>query len=168
MLAGLDSFGQLRTYVIATLRADYLSALFDAPVLLEHFKQNGIELRAMSADELARAIRQPLLSQSKLDGHEKRLDPALVERLVGDVGDDLSLLPLLQVTLRALWDEPPHRLIVERYHSLADTLEQQANQVLEQDARGRDRPPGTIGYLPGPGGGLARRRSTSRRPSDGH
>ena len=52
-------------------------------------------------------------AQAVLEGKDKRIDPALVERLVEDVGDDPSLLPLLQVTLRALWDEPPHRLVVE-------------------------------------------------------
>jgi hypothetical protein len=78
------------------------TSLFDAPALLERFNQDGIELRAMSSDELARAIRQPLQAQAKLEGKDKRIDPALVERLVEDVGDDPSLLPLLQVMLRAL------------------------------------------------------------------
>jgi WD40 repeat protein len=141
LLAGLGTFSQLRTHVIATLRADYLSALFEAPTLLECFKRDGIELRAMSRDELTRAIRQPLQAQSRHDGKDKRLDPALVERLVEDVGEDPSVLPLLQVTLRALWDEPPHRMVLERYRSLTDTLEQQANQVVERDVRGRERTP---------------------------
>src|SRR5439155_14960700 len=138
LLSGLESFKLLRTHVITTLRADYLSALFDASALLERFKQDGIELRAMSPDELARAIRQPLQAQARLEGKDKRLDPALVERLVDDVGDDPSLLPLLQVTLRALWDEPPHRLVLERYRSLTHSLEQQANHVFERDGRGHE------------------------------
>ena len=140
LLSGLEAFQRLRTHVLATLRADYLSALFETPALLARFKQGGIELRAMASDELARAIRQPLQAQAQVDGKDKRLDPGLVERLVQDVGVDPSLLPLLQVTLRALWDEPPHRLVLERYRSLTHTLEQQANQVFERDARGRERP----------------------------
>src|SRR5713101_9056796 len=91
----------------------------------------------MSSDELAQAIRRPLQAQAQLEFKEKRIDPALVERLVEDVNGDPSLLPLLQVTLRALWDEPPHRLVLERYRSLTHTLEQQANQAFERDARGR-------------------------------
>ncbi|MBV9544750.1 MAG: hypothetical protein JOY61_10260, partial [Chloroflexi bacterium] len=141
LLSGLGTFSDLRTHVLATLRSDYLSRLFDTPALLERFKRDGIELRAMSSDELARAIRRPLQAQASMDGKEKRIDPALVERLVEDVGEDPSLLPLLQVTLRGLWDEPPHRLVLERYRSLTDALEQQADQVWQRDAQGRERPP---------------------------
>jgi WD40 repeat protein len=141
LLSGLESFNQVRTHVIATLRADYISALFNAPVLLEGFKHHDVELRAMSSEELARAIRQPLQAQARLEGKDKRIEPALEVRLVEDADGDPSLLPLLQVTLRALWDKPPHQLILQRYRSLADAIEQHANQVIDRDARGRERSP---------------------------
>jgi WD40 repeat protein len=139
LLSGLDAFARLRTHIIATLRADYLPALFNYPALLERFKQDGIELRAMSPDELARAIRRPLLEQARLEGKVKRVDPGLVDRLVEDVGTEPGLLPLLQVTLRALWDEPPHVLALERYRSLTHALQQQANRLLDQDRQGHQR-----------------------------
>ena len=141
LLSSLDSFARLRLHVIATLRADYLAALFDYPRLLERFKRDGMDLRAMSSDELARAIRQPLLAQARLEGKVKRVDPVLLERLVEDVGDDPGLLPLLQVTLRAMWDEPPHRLTLDRYRSLTDALQQQADRLFEEDRQGRQRSP---------------------------
>jgi WD40 repeat protein len=139
LLSGLDTFEHIQTHVIATLRADYLPALFGVPTLFERTKQDGIELRAMSSEELARAIRRPIQEQARLERKDKRLDPALVERLVEDVGSDPALLPLLQVTLRALWDEPPHRMILDRYHSLTSSLEQQANRLVDQDRQGHAR-----------------------------
>jgi WD40 repeat protein len=141
LLSGLAPFKQVRTHVIASLRDDYLPSLFRVKTLFERCKRDGLELRAMSTDELARAIRQPLQTQARVDRRsDKRIDPALVERLVEDVGDDPTLLPLLQVTLRTLWDEPPHRLALERYRSLTHALEQHANQVFERDRRGHERP----------------------------
>ena len=73
---------------------------------------------------------------------DKRLDPALVERLVDDVGSDATLLPLLQVTLRAMWDEPPHRMVLDRYQSLTTSLEQQTDQLIDQDRQGHPRAAG--------------------------
>jgi WD40 repeat protein len=152
LLSGLESFRRLRIHVLATLRADYLPALFHVPALFERAKTDGIELRAMSSEELAEAIRRPLLEQARREGKIKRLDPALVDRLVKDVSGepaeplakdstgDAALLPLVQVTLRALWDDPPHKLVLGRYESLTHALEQQANRLLEQDRQGHARP----------------------------
>ncbi|MDQ3809970.1 MAG: hypothetical protein M3336_06735, partial [Chloroflexota bacterium] len=125
--------------VIATLRSDYLPRIFDLPPLLEAFKKSGIELRAMTKTELARAIRQPLLEQARRDGKDKRWQPALVDRLIEDVGSDSTLLPLLQVTLTALCDQPPHRLVLERYRTLTDALEQQAEHAYAYHPSGKPR-----------------------------
>ncbi len=137
-LKTLDNTSGLQ--VIATLRSDYLPSIFDEPALLRAFKTNGIELRAMDAAELAKAIRQPLLEQAKRDGKDKRIQPALVERLVEDVGTESTLLPLLQVTLTDLWDEPPHRMVLERYRTLTDALERVAERAYAYDKSGKARP----------------------------
>lgn len=134
----IDWLGNKQTgvQVIATLRSDYLPAIFNEAELFGQFKQHGIELRAMTPTELAQAIRQPLLEQARRDGKERRIQAALVERLVEDVGTEATLLPLLQVTLTALWDVPPHTLTLERYRSLTDALEEQAERAYAFDAVG--------------------------------
>jgi WD40 repeat protein len=139
LLSALDSFATLHSHVLVTLRSDYLSAVFNTPALFAVVKQSSIELRAMAADELARAIRQPLLEQARRDHKDKRVDPALVKRLVDDAGDDPTLLPLVQVTLTAMWDEPPHRLKLERYASLTDALQRQADRAYDLDRQGKPR-----------------------------
>ena len=139
LLADLPPFASLRTHLLVTLRSDYLAAIFDLPALFEPFKRHGIELRAMLPDELARAIRQPLLEQARREGKSKALQPALVERLIDDVGGDPTLLPLLQVTLTSLWDEPPHRMTLDRYGGLTDALEHQADRAYQFDRAGRPR-----------------------------
>ncbi|HEY3062117.1 MAG TPA: hypothetical protein VGL99_24360, partial [Chloroflexota bacterium] len=136
-LSGLHAGDGLQ--VLATLRSDYLPAIFNEPPLLDAFKRDGIELRAMTPTELAQAIRQPLLEQARRDSREKRIQSALVERLVDDVGTEPTLLPLLQVTLTALWDQPPHTLTLDRYRSLTDALEQQAERAYAFNSLGKPR-----------------------------
>jgi hypothetical protein len=139
LLSGLQVFEHVQTHVIATLRTDYLPALYEVPPLYRRYKQDGIELWTMSSDELAQAIRRPIQEQARREGKDKRLYPALVARLVEDVGNNPTLLPLVQVTLRTLWDEPPHRMVLDRYRTLTAALEQQANQLIDQDRQGRER-----------------------------
>jgi WD40 repeat protein len=142
LLAGLGTFSQIRTHLIATMRADYLPALFDIPALFVRAKESGIELRPMQEEELSRAIRRPVQEEARREGKDKRIDPALVDRLVEAVQGDAALLPLLQVTLRSLWDQPPHKLVVSRYESLTDALKQQADRVYAEDRQGHERAPG--------------------------
>ena len=138
-LSDLAPFGRLRTIIIATLRADYLPSLFTVPLLYERNQRDGIALRAMSAEDLARAITLPTEQRARVLDKEKRVEPALVQRLVEDVHHDPSLLPLLQVTLRTVWDEDPHTLVSERYRFLTDALERKASNLLDADALGRER-----------------------------
>ena len=90
----------------------------------------------MLPTELAQAIHKPLQVQASQEGKDKRWQPALVERLVEDVGDDATLLPLLQVTLTSLCDEPPQRLTLDHYDSLTDALREHAERAVDEDALG--------------------------------
>jgi len=141
MLGSLPGFEQIRTHVLVTVRSDYLPTLFDVPQLFEAVKRCGIELRAMTPTELSQAIRKPLQEQARRENKTKRWDAALVDRLVEDVGADPTLLPLLQVTLTALWDEPPHRLTLDRYRTLGDALDEQADRVYARTRDGLARAP---------------------------
>src|SRR5258707_15759422 len=94
----------------------------------------------MGPDELSRAIGRPLEQINAQLGLAKRIQPDLLKRLIEDAGDDPSLLPLLQVTMTTLWDEPPHQLKSDRYRTLTDALQAKAMRVYERDRRGRERP----------------------------
>lgn len=140
ILGNLTSFGETRIHVLVTLRSDYLGALFNVPALFELAKRSGIELRAMTPGDLAQAIRRPLEEVNRQLNISKSWEPALVQRLIEDVGTDSSLLPLLQVTLTSLWSDPPRKLILERYRDLTAALESTADRVYERDRLGHARP----------------------------
>ena len=63
--------------------------------------KRGIDLRAMSVDELREAIQQPL--RAAYPDKDKRFQAELVERLAHDAAEDAAYLPLLQVTLEEIW-----------------------------------------------------------------
>ncbi len=118
-------FGQGRTHIIVTVRSDYLNELFNVEQLYD-LNRHGLDLRVMSLDELTQAIQRPL--QRRFANGEKRLEPALVQRLAEDASVSPTLLPLLQVTLEELWKKGSLRLAA--YGHLSDAIRQRADQVL--------------------------------------
>lgn len=118
----LPTFADCRTHLLITLRVDYLDELFAIQPLWAIAKE-GVELRAMKADELRNAIPKPL----QVHHPQKRFAPELLDRLVQDAGADAALLPLLQVTLAELWKTG--RLVLSNYHSLTDAIRQRAELV---------------------------------------
>jgi WD40 repeat protein len=125
LLTALGTFAEVRSHVIATVRADYLPSMFEQPRLFELVKQQGIELRGMSSSELARAIRRPLEYQNSFSRTTKRWQQELVDRLVEDTLAESTLLPLLQVTLESIWRRG--KLTLDRYGTLTDALEEDAD-----------------------------------------
>jgi len=121
--ATLSPFRTSHTHIIATVRSDYLPALFGYPSLYEVSKQ-GVDLRAMAVDELKAAIQKPL----QLSASHKQFEPALLERLAVDTAADAAYLPLLQVTLEELWRGG--LLMLAQYHDLTFALRQRAADVL--------------------------------------
>ncbi len=131
-------FRLTRTHIIATVRADYLPELFALPALYDVAK-GGIDLRAMSVDELCDAIQQPL--RSVHPDKDKRFQSELIERLAQDAAEDAAYLPLLQVTLEEIWRKGA--LTVGSYTNLADAIKQRADKVLayqDYDAAQPDQP----------------------------
>ncbi|HEY8951364.1 MAG TPA: hypothetical protein VIP78_02235, partial [Candidatus Dormibacteraeota bacterium] len=133
LLGGTSSFARLRTHVIATLRADYSPNLFEHSALFSLWKQQSVELRAMTREELARAVQRPVQEQNERLGGDKRWQPELVERLVGDTVNDITFLPLLQVTLEAIWTKG--KLTLDRYGTLTDALQEHADAVYTDHGR---------------------------------
>jgi len=125
LLTHLPPFRATRTHFIATMRADYLPELFALPALYDIAKR-GIELRAMSIDELSDAIQQPL--RVTYADKDKRLQTELIERLAQDAAEDAAYLPLLQVTLEEIWRKGT--LTLGAYTNLSDAIEQRADKVL--------------------------------------
>lgn len=126
LLTHWGPFTETRTHVLATLRADYLPDLFAYPALYDATRQ-GMDLRAMSVDELREAIQQPL--RAAYPAGEKRFAPDLVERLARDTAEDAGYLPLLQVTLAEIWRQGS--LTPGAYDNLSDAIEQRADRVLD-------------------------------------
>jgi WD40 repeat protein len=75
-----------------------------------------IELTPLEGDNLRTAIRQPA------DDLGVAIDPELVERLIADAGNEPGRMPLLQATLRLLWDKIERRTIrLSAYERLGGT-----------------------------------------------
>lgn len=119
ILTNLPPFMSLRTHLIVTMRADYLPELFAHDVLYDEAKR-GIDLRAMTVNELKDAIQRPL--QQHPDARDKRFEPALLDRLAADAAADAAYLPLLQVTLEKIWDDGALKL--SAYHGLTDAIKE--------------------------------------------
>jgi len=124
VLGALPRFGVLRMHLIATLRVDYVPALFAYQTLYDIAKQ-GIDLRAMSETELKDAIQRPLQTIDALKG--KRFATDLLDRLARDTAGDAAYLPLLQVTLDDIWRRGT--LTAGAYQTLTDAIQQRAEQV---------------------------------------
>ncbi|HEU4326757.1 MAG TPA: CHAT domain-containing protein [Roseiflexaceae bacterium] len=108
--------------LVATMRSDFLPQLV-ADVRYEPYERRKVVVRAMSAEELADAIQCPI----QVRYPDKRLEPALIQRLAQDAAQDASYLPLLQVTLEDLWRGGHLRLAA--YKGLADAIQRRAELV---------------------------------------
>lgn len=125
MLSGLQAvtspnLAAVRTHVIITLRVDYTGRLFDEKSLYKELKQ-AVELRALQKEALLELIVAPLR------GTSKQFQPELLEQLLNDAGQHAGCLPLLQGTLRALWNSG--WLELANYTSLTATINAEANQI---------------------------------------
>lgn len=128
-LTALPEFGDAHTHVLATLRSDFLRELFEHPKLWEFAKQ-GVELRAMSPEELKTAIQKPLwAAQTDAAYQGKRFDPALLDQLAEDTSKEAAFLPLLQTTLQELWNKGA--LTLGNYLGLDYAIRRRAETVLQ-------------------------------------
>jgi|GEM_PF-1283760 len=133
MLENIPTFRDLQLHVIATMRADYLPDLFEYEAIYEIAK-NGIDLRAMTEEQLQLAIQRPV--QVFHPNIRKRFQEALLNRLAEDAAEDSAYLPLLQVTLEDLWRTGI--LTIDYYENLINAIRKNADQIFEtrQDADG--------------------------------
>jgi WD40 repeat protein len=90
-------------FVVITVRADYYGDVMQTPALWQQVRAHRLELTPMDADGLRAAIVRPAERAGVL------IEPALVERLLADAGNEPGILPFLQETLVLLWQRLERR-----------------------------------------------------------
>ena len=85
-------------WVLLTMRSDFLGECAQFRGLPEAINENQYLVPRMTRDEMREAILAPLLLR------KVEIDPALVERLLNDAGDQPDSLPVLQHVLMRMWD----------------------------------------------------------------
>ncbi|MET9887431.1 serine protease [Streptomyces sp. NPDC006430] len=117
-----------RLQVVTTLRADFLTPALAHPGLAPLFAGDRLfTVGAMSDAELRDAVQLPLA------GTGVAYEPGLVDRILGDLGNDPGRLPLLEFTLTKLWERQRRgRISHAAYESLGrvhEALVTHAEQV---------------------------------------
>jgi WD40 repeat protein/class 3 adenylate cyclase/tRNA A-37 threonylcarbamoyl transferase component Bud32 len=115
--------------VAIAVRADFYVGLSTHPELARAVASNQILLGAMSEDELRRAVTEP----ARLAG--LRLEPGLVDVVLGEVAGEPGALPLLSHALRATWERRDGRtLTIDAYRAsggVSSAVAQSADALVE-------------------------------------
>ncbi|HUP85975.1 MAG TPA: protein kinase [Acidimicrobiales bacterium] len=159
--AFVESLLDTRRPVALALRADFYGACATFSALAGEVASHQVLLGPMAADELRAAIVEPALAAGL------RIEPALVEVLVGEVQGEPGALPLLAHALRATWEQRDGRtLTLDAYRAtggVTSAIGKTADQVLASfDETDRDIAQHLLLRLVEPGDGPddARRRAT--------
>ena len=111
------------------MRADFYGELSAQARLAEAVASNQVLLGAMSEDELRRAVTEP----ARLAG--LRLEPGLVDVVLGEVAGEPGALPLLSHALRATWERRDGRtLTIDAYRAsggVTSAVAQSADALVE-------------------------------------
>ncbi len=95
--------------LLITLRADFLGAALNHPRLAAWLDADRHKLLGtLDADGLQAAITRPLEDQ------RLRFEEGLPQRMIGELGDSPAQLPLLQFTLKQLWEQRSGELLTLR------------------------------------------------------
>jgi energy-coupling factor transporter ATP-binding protein EcfA2 len=125
LYAASEPVGQ--TIVLLTLRADFYGKCAEHEGLSAALADHQLLVAAMSESELREAIEPPAFQA----GCE--LEPGLTDLLVQDVRDRAGALPLLQYTLKRLWERRKgNRLTIDAYYDiggLSGALKQRADEI---------------------------------------
>jgi len=137
LLLGLRRQTDLRTYVVLTMRADFLGDCAQFDGLAEAICDSLYLCPRLSRGQIVSAIEGPALVFGAM------VEPALVERIVADMGTDPDQLPLMQYVLLRLWEEAKGAsepvLRLDAYTALGgieDGLSRDADAILDQVTAG--------------------------------
>jgi DNA polymerase III delta subunit len=88
------------TFIIVTMRSDFEEQLTSIPELQSLWDDNKTVLRVtpLRREQLRAAIEEPARAV------DLRFHPEVVAALLEDIGGEPAALPLLQFTLRKLWE----------------------------------------------------------------
>lgn len=115
--------------VVIGMRADFYGEVSAHLQLAESVASNQVLLGAMSDDELRRAVTEP----ARLAG--LRLEPGLVDVVLGEVSGEPGALPLLSHALRATWERRDGRtLTIDAYRAsggVTSAVAQSADALVE-------------------------------------
>lgn len=119
--ATLQSVRQIENCaLILTLRADFYPELMTSPLWPIDASQR-VEVAPLRGETLREAIQRPAADVGV------RIEERLVSQLLDDAADEPGVLPLLQETMRLLWDDVESRLLpfsaYERLRSVAHDKE---------------------------------------------
>ena len=104
LLLGASRDRALNVYVLLTMRSDFIGDCAKFRGLPEAISTSQFLVPSLTRDQREEAIRRPIEEKAKAS-----IEPALVERLLNDTGDDIDQLPVLQHTLLRLWEQAGRR-----------------------------------------------------------
>jgi len=105
----------VRCYLLFALRADFYGALMDSELWPDLAGISRLDVAPLRGPALAHAITTPA---SRVGVY---LEARLCDRLIADAAVEPGALPLIQETLRLLWDKRRERLIgLAEYQALGD------------------------------------------------
>jgi energy-coupling factor transporter ATP-binding protein EcfA2 len=128
-------------YVVITMRSDFLGDCARFRDLPETISDSQYLIPRLTRDELQAVITGPIGVRGG------RIAPALVQRLLNDIGDDMDQLPVLQHALMRAWDhwehsDPEVRPIdlsdLEAIGGMAEALSRHADEAFESLMTDRD------------------------------
>ena len=116
LLLGIRRQPEIRAYVVLTMRSDFLGNCAKFEGLAEAVNDSMYLCPRLDRDQIAAAIERPA---GVFGGC---VEPALVERLIADMGTDPDQLPLMQHALLRLWEQAIRRDALTLQLRLADYL----------------------------------------------
>lgn len=104
LLLGASRERALKVYMLLTMRSDFIGDCANFSGLPEAVSVSQFLVPSLTRDQREEAIRGPIEEAAKAS-----IEPALVERLLNDSGEDIDQLPVLQHTLLRLWEQAGRR-----------------------------------------------------------
>ena len=166
LLVAAASESGSRANVVVTVRADFYNPLIRNPLIAALLPKRQVNIPPMSHDDLRAAIETPARTAGL-----SFAPPALVDRILDDVGLEEGRLPLLQFALKETWQERKgDKLTAEAYTAVggvARAIEKTAEDAYERlTPEQKDATRRLFLRLVTPGEGQADTRARSVLPAD--
>ncbi|NJM08041.1 hypothetical protein HC891_20390 [Candidatus Gracilibacteria bacterium] len=115
--------------VILTMRRDFVEAVGEAPAFKLLFDEADVYIPSLTAAELREAIEEPARKVGL------KFEAGVIEQLVEELQGEIAALPLLQFTLRRLWDRRErNRVTLAAYNAIGggrEALEHAADELYD-------------------------------------